>query len=118
VVYVQPVIGDDKYKLTSMNPYPGEVDKIAEKQYEGLKYAEPPSNFDRSKKPTPPPAKAPNIPQYTKETLENGIKIIHTKTDELPKLTFYFEIEGGRLFEAYDSKKIGLANITAQMMNE
>src|SRR5690606_15057100 len=52
------------------------------------------------------------------DKMANGIQVIHTLNTELPKVTLYFTISGGKLLEAYDPKLLGLANMTAAMMNE
>lgn len=102
----------------SVHPYPGQVDEKAEKDYDGLTYKEPESKFDRSKQPVPPTAKPVMVPKYAKKELANGLKVIHTKQDELPKTTMVFNIAGGKLMEAYNPKLLGLASVTAAMMNE
>lgn len=110
--------GNQDMRTKSLNPYPGEVDEQAEKQYEGLKYEEPVSDFDRSIQPTPPPAKPSTIPSYSKGKMANGIQYIHTTNPEIPKVTMIFNIAGGQLLEATNPKLLGLATITAGMMNE
>lgn len=109
---------NDESKTKSENPWPGEVDQESEKQYAGLTYTEPVSPFDRSVRPVPAPAKPAVVPQYTKDKLNNGIQIIHTQNNEIPKVTMYFSMAGGQLLEAYDPKLLGLASMTAAMMNE
>ncbi len=109
---------NDESKTKSENPWPGEVDLESEKQYAGLSYTEPPSTFDRNVRPVPPPAKPATVPQYTMDKLDNGVEIIHTQNNEIPKVTMFFSIEGGQLLEAYNPKLLGLAAMTADMMNE
>lgn len=109
---------NDESKTKSENPWPGEVDMESEKQYVGLSYTEPPSTFDRSVRPVPTPAKPANIPQYTTDRTNNGIQVIHTLNNEIPKVTMFFSIKGGQLLEAYNPKLLGLASFTAGMMNE
>ena len=85
-------------------------------QYVGLEYKRPVDSFDRSIQPKPAKAKAPKVPEYYKQTLSNGIKIIGTESTELPKIYMRLEIEGGSLLE---NKKItGISNLTAMMMGE
>ena len=118
VVYVYPKNPADKTKLSSINPYLGEHDKESEKQYAGLTYTEPLIAFDKSVRPTPTAAKAPVIPTFSTKTFDNGLQVIHTKTDELPKITMFFEIDGGKIFDAVNPKKLGVAALTAQLMTE
>jgi len=109
---------NDDMRTKSVNPYPGEVDQEAEKQYEGLTYTEPVSKFDRTVRPVVPIAKPAVVPQYTTDKLANGINIIHTQNNEIPKVTMVFRIAGGQLLEASNPKLLGLSSITAAMMNE
>lgn len=109
---------NDESKTKSVNPHPGEVDMESEKQYAGLTYTEPPSTFDRNVRPVPPPAKPAVVPQYSTSKTNNGIQIIHTQNNEIPKVTMFFSIRGGQLLEAYNPKLLGLAAFTADMMNE
>jgi len=109
---------NDDQRTKSENPYPGEVDQEAEKGYAGLTYTEPVSTFDRSARPVPPVAKPAVVPQYTKDKLANGLNIIHTQNNEVPKVTMIFRIAGGQLLEASNPKLLGLASMTADMMNE
>jgi len=51
-------------------------------------------------------------------TFENGLKIIGTKSDEIPSVSLQLTINGGHKLDAYDKEKAGLASLTASMMNE
>lgn len=109
---------NDDMRTKSLNPYPGEVDQEAAKEYEGLTYTEPVSTFDRSVRPVPPVAQPAVVPQYTTDKLANGLEIIHTQNNEVPKVTMIMRIAGGQLLEASNPKLLGLASLTASMMNE
>ena len=85
-------------------------------QYVGLVYNRPEDSFDRNIQPKPAPVKAPTVPSYYKETFENGLKIIGTRSSELPKVYMRLKIEGGGLL--VDKKLTGLAQLTADMMSE
>lgn len=115
LIYSAP---NEDLRTKSVNPFAGEVDQEAEKQYQGLTYTEPPTTFDRSVRPTPPPASPAVVPQYTTKKTANGINIIHTVNNEIPKVTMVFNIAGGQLLEATNPKLLGLASMTAAMMNE
>lgn len=118
--FVSLVFGaaNDDMRTKSVNPYPGEVDQEAEKQYQGLTYTEPTTTFDRNVRPVPAIAKPAVVPQYTTDKLANGLKIIHTQNNEVPKVTMIMRIAGGQLLEASNPKLLGLASMTAAMMNE
>ena len=85
-------------------------------QYENLVYNKAVDNFDRSIQPSPSKPKTPTIPEYYKEDFSNGLKTIFSQTNEIPKLYLRLKINGGSLLE--NDKKIGVADFTAQMMNE
>ncbi len=101
--------------MISVNP---NIDLILkeEPQYLGLKYNRPEDLFDRSIQPLPAPAKPSVVPEYYKNKFDNGLKIIGTKSSEIPKIYMRLRIDGGRLLEG--KKLTGLASITADMMNE
>ena len=101
--------------MVSINP---NIDLILKEdpQYVGLEYKKPIDEFDRNIQPKPAPAKPSVVPVYYKETLDNGLKIIGTKSSELPKVYLRLRIQGGRLLEG--RKLSGLAELTADMMNE
>jgi zinc protease len=116
VVRRDPSLKDSSF---SQNPYPGITDPSVEREYTGLTYV-PITNekFDRSKRPVPGPTKPAIVPDFWDTKMANGIKILGTKTTEVPAIDLIISIKGGHQMQAYNPKKIGLANLTAQMMNE
>lgn len=94
------------------NPYPTT-------DYVGLEYTRPAGDdFDRSQKPEPGPAPLVNVPDFWKQTTDNGIKIIGTRYDEIPVVNLQLTINGGHKMDMNDPTKAGLASLTASMMNE
>ena len=59
-----------------------------------------------------------SIPQSLKTTFKNGIKVIGTKSDEIPTVSLQLTINGGHKLDAVDKSKSGLASLTASLMNE
>lgn len=118
--YVHVVPRDPKFKDSSFsrNPYPGVKDEAAEREYVGLKYTPVKDNFDRSKQPVPGPTQPAAVPEFYRTELNNGVKILGTKTTEVPAVNLIITIKGGHQMQAFDPKKIGLASLTAEMMNE
>lgn len=101
----------------SVNPYKeAKIDKSA---YQNLVYKPnlDVAGFDRSKKPVLSAAKPANVPDYYKQTLENGIKVIGTKSGETPRVYISMDIKGAHLFET-DKIKNGTSSFLAAMMNE
>ena len=88
-------------------------------QYKDLIYKKASSEFDiccRDKQPIPSKPRTPKIPEFYKENFNNGLKTIFSQTNEIPKVYLQLKINGGSLLE--HKKKVGLADLTAQMMNE
>jgi zinc protease len=117
-VHVVPRSPDLKDSSFSRNPYPGVKDAAKDKEYVGLTYVPVKDNFDRSKQPVAGPAKTATVPQYYKAEFANGIKVIGTKSTEVPTVDMLITIKGGHQLQAFNTKKIGLARLTAEMMNE
>ena len=104
--------------LISRNPNADLILK-EDPQYDNLIYNKASSEFDaccRHTQPEPAAPKTPKIPEYHIENFDNGLKTIFSQTNEVPKVYIRLKINGGSLLE--NSKKVGVADLTAQMMNE
>ena len=104
--------------LISRNPNADLILK-EDPQYQNLTYKKPSSEFDlccRDNQPKPSMPRTPIIPNFHKENFNNGLKTIFSQTNEVPKVYMRLKINGGNLLE--NSKKVGVADLTAQMMNE
>jgi zinc protease len=86
--------------------------------YNGLKYNMATDNFDRSKMPGSGSNPVVNVPKFWKKTLPSDIHVIGTKTDEIPVVTVAISFKGGRLMDANDPARAGLANMFTDMMEE
>ena len=85
--------------------------------YDTLQYNKPVDTLlDRSIKPTPGPAPFVQIPEYWTTNLDNGIKAIGTKNDELPLIAIQISVPAGHRNETLDNA--GISGMLAQMMNE
>ena len=85
------------------------------KEYQNLKYVKAKDNFDRKIKPKPGANPVINVPQLWTEFLPNsGLKIIGTKTDEIPSVTLLLSVEMGHRLESKD--KAGIASLLAGVM--
>jgi len=87
-------------------------------QYAGLKYVKAKDNFDRSKRPAAGANPVVKVPPFWTDKLQNGMKVIGTKNEEVPTVTMLFSIKGGHRLEAKDPAKAGIASLTAAMLNE
>ncbi|HSU49214.1 MAG TPA: pitrilysin family protein [Segetibacter sp.] len=86
--------------------------------YAGLKYNKPKDNFNRKAVPPSGPNPVVNVPPYWKKSLANGIQVIGAENNEIPVVTLRISLKGGRMTEATDLNKAGLANLFSDMMNE
>lgn len=86
-------------------------------QYEGLTYVKPTpeeDGFDRSIKPASGPSPVIDVPEFWTENLDNGLKIIGAKNDEIPKVYLRLGIKAGHRYE--DPAKAGIATLFGSMM--
>ena len=117
IVNTYPIM-NDKDSVKSINPHAGETFP-PNAEYQGLSYVPTPDNFDRSVRPVPGPAKSVKIPDYYSFKMKNGLNVIGTINNETPEITIVINIEGGSLVLPNEQiKKMGIAELTANMMNE
>lgn len=115
-INVLPYARDEKAPAErSMNPNKNIVIK-EDPSYAGLSYTKPKDTFDRSKKPEPKAPRPVTVPDYYEASLPNGISIIGTASKETPLIRMVLNIKGAHMLE--NEKNIGVASLTASMMNE
>ncbi len=102
----------DNYKIDSNNY------RRPDYGYTGLAYNKPVDNFDRSKIPGNGPNPVIKVPAFWKKNLPNGIKMIGAENTEIPTVTIQITIPGGHLAEIADTSKMGIAEMTANMLGE
>jgi zinc protease len=86
--------------------------------YNGLKYVKAKNDFDRSKVPAAGTNPVVTVPAYWKETIAGSISAIGTQADETPVVTFLLKLKGGRMLDANNPEKMGLASLFSSMMGE
>jgi zinc protease len=111
-----PKEGDDE-KSKSVNPHAHEA-KVTGAQYKGLTYVPPVDNFDRSKSPTVPQARAPKLPNYYTVKYDNGLKLIGVEEYETPKVRISITMDGGHLLEVGKKVRTGTASLLSSLMGE
>ena len=92
--------------------------KAPQDEYAGLQYVKATDRFDRGQ---PPPASANpvvKVPALYQETLPNGLRIVGTKNTEIPAVTMRLSIRGGHRLEQSMPGKAGVAELTANLLNE
>ncbi|MFN5183247.1 MAG: M16 family metallopeptidase [Bacteroidota bacterium] len=85
-------------------------------EYKNLSYKEPKDNFDRSKKPGSGPSPVVNVPKIWNDEFANGLKIVGSSSDEIPKVTLQLYIGAGHRFEMAD--KSGTSDLLSRLLNE
>jgi zinc protease len=86
--------------------------------YTGLTYIKPKDNFNRKVLPPSGPNPVVKVPPYWKKSLPNGIQVIGAENNEIPVVTLRISLKGGRMVEASNSAKAGLANLVSDMLSE
>jgi zinc protease len=82
-----------------------------------LELREPVDNFDRSIAPAPAATNpAIKLPEIWHDELANGIEVLGAVNDETPTTALRIQFEAGQRMEPLD--KLGLASLTARMLNE
>ena len=117
VLNTYPIM-NQKDSVKSINPYAGQKFETPA-EYKGLTYQPAADNFKREIRPVAGASKLVTIPEYFRSKLSNGISIIGTKNTESPDVTIVMTIDGGSMVLTSDQlKKIGVAELTASMLNE
>lgn len=117
VLNTYPIM-NQKDSVKSINPYAGQNFETPA-EYKGLTYVPVTDQFNRASRPTAGVTKLVTVPDYFTSKLANGISIIGTKNTETPEVTILFTIDGGSLVLTADQlKKLGVAELTASLLNE
>ena len=116
--YPFPPGGERRDSVKSVNPFAGRTFP-ANPEYAGLSYKPNTDKFNRAEKPVAGAVKPVKAPDYFTDKLKNGLSIIGTKNPETPEVTLVMNIEGGSLVLSSDKlKKLGVAELTANLLNE
>ena len=117
VLNTYPIM-NQKDSVKSVNPHAGQKFN-PNPEYNGLAYSQNPDKFKRDVRPGSTAAKVVKTPDYFQTKLKNGLNIIGTKSSETPEITLVMNMEGGSMVLPPDMfKKLGVAEMTAQMLNE
>jgi len=101
----------NKFSLPVKNLNPTEGN-----EYKNLTYKKPKDNFDRNKQPFPNTVPIVKVPDFWIDSLTNSLKIIGTKSDELPTIHMKISIPIGHRFE--DKNEEGISELVALMLKE
>ncbi len=86
------------------------------KEFAPTKFEPIPSKIDRTKEPVKGADPVVKLPKIWKDKTKNGIEVYGIKQSELPLVQFSIILKGGMLLDS--PQKIGVASLTARMMNE
>ncbi|GAB3230566.1 pitrilysin family protein [Hymenobacter seoulensis] len=86
--------------------------------YEGLTYAKATDTFDRSKQPKAGTNPVVQVPAVWQESFGNGLRLMGSRNTEIPTVTMLLTIRGGHRLEQAMPNKVGVAALTASLMNE
>ncbi len=106
------VAADDNYTINTKGF------EAAADEYSGLTYNKAVDNFDRSKRPTSGANPVVNVPDFWTAEYNNGMKLIGTKSDEIPTVTLQLSMKGGHRLSMNNPEKAGISSLTASMWNE
>jgi zinc protease len=87
-------------------------------EYAGLKYVKATDTFDRAKQPASGTNPVVQVPAVWQTSLDNGLRIMGTRNQEIPTVTMLMTIRGGHRLEQNMPNKAGIASLTAAMLNE
>jgi zinc protease len=104
--------GTDNYKIDSSNY------KKPDYGYAGLNYTKAKDSFDRKKMPASGSDPLVKVPPFWTKTLEGGIRAIGTENNEIPVVTLRIALKGGRMMDALNLDKAGVASMFSNMMSE
>ncbi|MBA3705234.1 MAG: insulinase family protein [Bacteroidetes bacterium] len=85
-------------------------------EYKNLVYNKGKDTFDRSKKPVSGAAPLVKAPPYWVQKLDNGLKVIGAKSDEVPSITIVLSLEAGHRYEP--KNQAGISQLLTSLMNE
>ncbi|MHC2992925.1 peptidase M16 [Pontibacter sp. HJ8] len=87
-------------------------------EYSGLQYTKAVDTFDRSKRPASGANPVVTVPEFWTGKFKNGLKLIGSKSDEIPNVTLQLVIKGGHRLSMADPSKAGISTLTASILNE
>lgn len=102
---------EDNFTPPVINP-----DDANHAEYQGLVYNKASDSFDRSIKPQAGENPVVKVPDLWKANFDNGLKIIGTRSDEIPSVTLQLSIEAGHRLES--KEKAGVAQLLADILQE
>ena len=85
-------------------------------EYKNLTYIKAKDNFDRNKQPLPNGAVSVKVPDYWMLNYANGMKIIGSKSEEVPSVTIQVNVEAGHRYE--NIKQAGISSLLTSLMSE
>lgn len=108
--------GDAIARADTWQRYERHIPDYAAVVEDDLDYRVAADDFDRRVVPPAGPAPVVHLPEVWRDELPNGIRIVGAVNDEVPTTTIQLRLRTGQRNEPLD--KLGLATLTAGMLNE
>jgi len=104
-------VQQDNYSPPSRN-----LHAVESAEYKNLTYVKAKDTFDRNKQPIPAVTPIVKVPDFWVDSLSNGLKVIGTKSEELPVVSIKISLPIAHRFETKDNA--GIAELVALMLQE
>lgn len=105
------LVQKDNYSPPSRN-----LHAVESAEYKNLIYVKAKDTFDRSKQPTPAVTPLVKVPDFWIDSLSNGLKVIGTKSEDLPVVSLKISLPIAHRFETKNNA--GIAELVALMLKE
>ncbi|MCB2410370.1 M16 family metallopeptidase [Hymenobacter lucidus] len=87
-------------------------------EYKNLTYVKAKDTFDRAKLPGAGANPVVKVPALWQEQFQNGLRVMGTRSTEVPTVNMLLTIRGGHRIEQQNPAKAGVAALTAALLNE
>jgi len=116
VLSVYPIDNSSLVKKDNYTPPSRNLNAVESPEYKNLTYVKAKDNFDRSKQPIPAASPIVKVPNFWTDTLNNGLKVIGTKSDESAVAFLKISIPIGHRFE--NKKNEGISELIRLLLKE
>lgn len=114
VFSVKPYNADELVRKDNYEVPKRSIKKVSSDANQNFTYKKTQETFDRSVRPTSPPAPVVKVPDFWKTNLTNGLKIIGSYSDEQPCVSMQISIQAGHRYE--DKKQKGISQLLTDIL--
>ena len=116
VLSVYPKGKPNLAKPNSFKPMARNTNAEEGAEYKNLANRKAKTDFDRTKQPAPSGAVSVKVPDVWMLNYANGMKIIGSKSDEVPNVTIQVNVEAGHRYES--KAQAGISSLLTSLMSE